>query len=105
MSSMPAPHPTARTPFSLTPPPPLRHPTTPDDKHQTFVSKGESRPRVERIEDELDQWGRPKKAARTPLDALPAEAQAKALQQLEEREGAEAERERLAAEREGRGRA
>jgi hypothetical protein len=58
---------------------------------------------VEKIDDELDQWGRPKKPARTPIDALPAEAQEKALQQLEEREAGEAERERLLQQRGARG--
>ncbi len=54
------------------------------------------------IEDDLDQWGRPKKAARTPIDALPADAQEKVLAQLEKKEEEEAERERLAAAAEAR---
>ncbi|GBF91994.1 hypothetical protein Rsub_04718 [Raphidocelis subcapitata] len=70
---------------------------------KSYGTPGESRPRVERIEDELDQWGRPKKSARTPIDALPLEAQERALQQLEKQAGGEAEREALQRERRARG--
>jgi hypothetical protein len=66
-------------------PRPLLHSPTP----QSYGSKGESRPKLETIDDELDQWGRPKKAARTPIDALPEDAQAKALEQLEKQMGDE----------------
>lgn len=69
---------------------------------KSLVAKGESRPVVDKIDDELDQWGRPKKAGKTPIDALPAEAQAKARAQLEEQAARDAERERLLAEREAR---
>ncbi|KAI8476345.1 MAG: hypothetical protein J3K34DRAFT_401981 [Monoraphidium minutum] len=57
---------------------------------KSYGTPGESRPRVESIDDELDQWGRPKKAARTPIDALPAEAQEKARAELEQQAGPEA---------------
>lgn len=53
----------------------------------TYGTTGETRPTLEKFEDELDQWGRPKKALRTPIDALPPDAQAKALEQLAKREG------------------
>lgn len=67
-------------------PPPSRH-ARPLPRPQSYIAAGESRPVIEKIEDELDQWGRPKKALRTPIDALPPDAQAKALEQLAKREG------------------
>jgi hypothetical protein len=48
------------------------------------MSDEKSRPQVERIEDELDQWGRPKKKLITsPIEAMPADAQEKAYKDLE----------------------
>jgi hypothetical protein len=38
---------------------------------------------VERIEDELDQWGRPKKRLANPIDAMPEDQQAKAYAELD----------------------
>lgn len=55
---------------------------------QSFMAQGASRPQVERIEDELDQWGRPKKKLASPIDVMPPEAQQKALQQLAEQQEA-----------------
>lgn len=34
------------------------------------------RPTVEKIEDELDQWGRPKKRLANPIDVMPDDMQA-----------------------------
>lgn len=33
------------------------------------------RPKVEQIEDELDQWGRPKKKLANPIDVMPDDMQ------------------------------
>ncbi|KAF8066269.1 hypothetical protein HT031_002592 [Scenedesmus sp. PABB004] len=52
-----------------------------------------SRPRVEKFEDELDQWGRPKKRLATPIDAMPEEQQAKAYAELEKQQARERARE------------
>eukprot|EP00879_Flechtneria_rotunda_P022186 GHRR01023409.1.p1 GENE.GHRR01023409.1~~GHRR01023409.1.p1 ORF type:complete len:275 (+),score=79.98 GHRR01023409.1:404-1228(+) len=41
------------------------------------------RPVVERFEDELDQWGRPKKKLANPIDVMPEDQQQKAYEQLE----------------------
>jgi len=46
---------------------------------------GRSRPMIERFDDDLDQWGRPKKRVVTmPTEALPPEQRKKAEEQLEE---------------------
>lgn len=51
-----------------------------------------SRPQVEKIEDELDQWGRPKKKLITsPIEAMPADAQEKAYKELEKQFSSEDE--------------
>lgn len=66
---------------------PSSHPTP-----QSYIGTGETRPKLEAIEDELDQWGRPKKAARTPIDAMPEDAQEK-LRAEWDKQGAGASRE------------
>ncbi|KIY91228.1 hypothetical protein MNEG_16736 [Monoraphidium neglectum] len=66
---------------------------------KSYSAAGESRPKVESIEDELDQWGRPKKAARTPIDVLPADQQDKARQELGKRFDGEGEAQRSLQER------
>jgi hypothetical protein len=50
------------------------------------------RPQIERLDDKLDQWGRPKRALATPIDAMPEEQRAKAYEQLEEQMAREARR-------------
>lgn len=41
---------------------------------QTFREEAQ-RPTVEKIEDELDQWGRPKKRLANPIDVMPDDMQ------------------------------
>jgi hypothetical protein len=41
---------------------------------QSF-SEPAKRPTVEKIEDELDQWGRPKKKLSNPIDVMPDDMQ------------------------------
>jgi hypothetical protein len=74
-------------PLWLTPARAPPHHAPPRPGRQSYGTAGASRPKLDTIEDELDQWGRPKKAQRTPIDALPPDAQEKALQQLEKQEG------------------
>lgn len=49
---------------------------------QSFGPAAE-RPVVEKFEDELDQWGRPKKRQANPIDVMPEDQQQKAYEQLE----------------------
>lgn len=41
------------------------------------------RPVIEKFDDELDQWGRPKKKLANPIDVMPEDQQQKAYEQLE----------------------
>jgi hypothetical protein len=50
------------------------------------------RPVIEKFEDELDQWGRPKRRMASPIDAMPEDAQGKAYEQLEQQLAKEARR-------------
>jgi hypothetical protein len=49
------------------------------------VSGEDTRPHVQVIDDELDQWGRPRRQGPSPIDVMPEQAQAEARKQLEER--------------------
>jgi hypothetical protein len=48
---------------------------------QSFAEPAK-RPTVEKIEDELDQWGRPKKKLSNPIDVMPDDMQVRGLLSL-----------------------
>lgn len=49
--------------------------TMPLHAAQSFMNEAQ-RPKVEKFEDELDQWGRPKKRLSNPIDVMPEDMQA-----------------------------
>ena len=54
--------------------PPSRPPACLPADLQSFSAEAQ-RPKVEKIDDELDQWGRPKKRLANPIDVMPEDMQ------------------------------
>eukprot|EP00878_Enallax_costatus_P037279 GHUV01042097.1.p1 GENE.GHUV01042097.1~~GHUV01042097.1.p1 ORF type:complete len:207 (+),score=71.64 GHUV01042097.1:1019-1639(+) len=54
-----------------------------DDLTPKSFGPQSDRPTIEKFEDELDQWGRPKKRLSNPIDVMPEDQQQKAYEQLE----------------------